>query len=78
MAKKLELEQALKELESLVEELESGDLPLEGALKKFERGVKLTRDAQTALSAAEQKIEVLLADAGLDEAPVPFEPEEDD
>jgi exodeoxyribonuclease VII small subunit len=54
------LEKSLEELEALVAKLEGGDLPLEQALKEFERGVKLTRQCQTALQEAEQKIEILL------------------
>jgi exodeoxyribonuclease VII small subunit len=54
------LEKSLEELEALVARLEGGDLPLEQALKEFERGVKLTRQCQTALQEAEQKIEILL------------------
>jgi len=62
--KKLNLEKSLADLEELVEELESGDLPLEKALKKFEEGIKLTRGCQAALKEAEQKVEVLLNSAG--------------
>ena len=58
--KTIDLEKALSDLEALVEELESGDLPLEKAMKKFEDGIKLTRSCQTALKDAEQKVEVLL------------------
>ena len=54
------LEKSLEELEALVVRLESGDLPLEQALKEFERGVKLTRQCQAALTEAEQKVEILL------------------
>ena len=50
-----------------VEELESGDLPLEVAMKKFEEGIKLTRGCQTALKEAEQKVEILLKSAGGEE-----------
>lgn len=63
-AKKFNLEKSLADLEELVEELESGDLPLEKAMKKFEEGIKLTRGCQTALKEAEQKVEVLLQNAG--------------
>jgi exodeoxyribonuclease VII small subunit len=62
--KKFNLEKALADLEELVEELESGDLPLEKAMKKFEDGIKLTRGCQTALKEAEQKVEILLKSAG--------------
>jgi exodeoxyribonuclease VII small subunit len=63
-AKKINLEKSLFDLEELVEELESGDLPLETAMKKFEEGIKLTRGCQTALKEAEQKVEILLKSAG--------------
>jgi exodeoxyribonuclease VII small subunit len=66
-AKKFNLEKALTDLEELVEELESGDLPLEKAMKKFEEGIKLTRGCQTALKEAEQKVEILLKSAGGEE-----------
>ena len=62
--KKINLEKSLADLETLVEELESGDLPLETAMKKFEEGIKLTRGCQVALKEAEQKVEILLKSAG--------------
>ena len=55
-----DFEQALAELEGLVERLEHGDLPLDEALKAFERGVALTRQCQSSLQAAQQKVEILL------------------
>ncbi|MED5420249.1 MAG: exodeoxyribonuclease VII small subunit [Pseudomonadota bacterium] len=58
--KKINLENSLANLESIVEELESGDLPLEKAMKKFEEGIKLTRGCQAALREAEQKVDILL------------------
>jgi len=66
-AKKINLEKSLADLEELVEELESGDLPLESAMKKFEEGIKLTRGCQAALKDAEQKVQILLKSAGGDE-----------
>ena len=65
--KKFNLEKSLAELEELVEELESGDLPLETAMKKFEEGIKLTRGCQAALKDAEQKVQILLQSAGEDD-----------
>ena len=53
-------EAALAQLESLVTRLESGDLPLDEALRTFERGVQLTRECQGALTAAQQKVQLLL------------------
>jgi exodeoxyribonuclease VII small subunit len=55
-----DLEKSLTQLEEIVQELEEGDLPLEQALKQFEKGVKLSRDCQTALRAAEQRVKILL------------------
>jgi exodeoxyribonuclease VII small subunit len=57
------LEDTLVELEQLVARLEEGELPLDKALKEFERGILLTRQCQGVLKEAEQKIEILLADA---------------
>jgi exodeoxyribonuclease VII small subunit len=62
--KNFDLEKSLSELEAIVEELESGDLPLEKAMQKFEQGIKLTRGCQSALKDAEQKVEILLKSAG--------------
>ena len=53
-------EQILQELEALVIQLESGDQPLDEALRSFERGVRLTRECQAALTAAQQKVQLLL------------------
>lgn len=53
-------EQTLAELEALVARLESGDLPLDEALRTFEQGVRLTRACQGALASAHQKVQVLL------------------
>ncbi|WP_260291392.1 exodeoxyribonuclease VII small subunit [Sedimenticola hydrogenitrophicus] len=65
-------EQALSELESLVETMEQGDLSLEESLKSFERGVALTRTCQQALKEAEQKIQIL-TDQRIDAEPEPFD-----
>ncbi|MCU4676837.1 exodeoxyribonuclease VII small subunit [Catenovulum sp. 2E275] len=56
----MSLETSMAELEQVVEQLESGDLPLEEALKQFERGVGLVRASQQKLDAAEQKIKILM------------------
>jgi exodeoxyribonuclease VII small subunit len=74
--KTINLEKALTDLEEIVEELESGDLPLEKAMKKFEEGIKLTRNCQAALKDAEQKVEILLKSAG-GESLEDFEVQED-
>jgi exodeoxyribonuclease VII small subunit len=69
--KPLDFESSLAELELLVERLEQGDLALDEALKCFERGVALTRQCQGALKAAQQKVEILLANNASAE-PEPF------
>ena len=74
----IDLEKALSDLETLVEELESGDLPLEKAMKKFEDGIKLTRSCQSALKDAEQKVEILLKSTGGEEMLEDFDVETDD
>lgn len=74
--KALNLEKSLEQLESLIDELESGDLPLDTAMKKFEEGVRLTRSCQTALKDAEQRVEILLKDSGGEEALRDFDVDE--
>jgi exodeoxyribonuclease VII small subunit len=64
---KFDFEKALKELEKLVENMEEGDMSLEDSMKQFERGVALTRSCQKALAEAEQKVQILLQNAGKDE-----------
>jgi exodeoxyribonuclease VII small subunit len=59
-----DFEQALAELETLVEKMEQGDLSLEESLQSFERGIQLTRNCQQALQAAEQKVQILLEKDG--------------
>ncbi|KYP95592.1 exodeoxyribonuclease VII small subunit [Sodalis-like endosymbiont of Proechinophthirus fluctus] len=69
-------ETALKELEQIINRLESGKLPLEQAFNEFEQGVQLARQGQKTLQQAEQRVQILLngtADAQL----TPFSPEND-
>ena len=54
------IEARLSELETILEELESGDLELDQALKRFEQGVKLSRECQKTLEDAEMKIKILM------------------
>lgn len=57
-------EEALHDLEGLVEKLETGDLPLEEALATFEEGVALLRYLNDQLTAVEKRVEVLTRDLG--------------
>jgi len=53
-------EDALEKLEGIVKKMESGDLPLDEALKTFEEGIKLIRFCQDKLDDAERRAEILL------------------
>lgn len=53
-------EESMSELETIVDDLEQGDLSLEDSMKLFERGLSLSQASQSKLSQAEQKIQILL------------------
>ncbi|KII76828.1 exodeoxyribonuclease VII small subunit [Vibrio renipiscarius] len=53
-------EATIDELDTIVEDLENGDLALDDALKKFERGIGLARAGQSKLNDAEQRVSILL------------------
>ena len=57
------IEQAMERLDKLVEEMESGELPLEKLITRYEEGVKLVRHCQEKLDAAEQRIKIITRDA---------------
>ena len=57
-------EKALKQLETLVEQLERGEDSLEDSLRRFEEGVALSRQCQEALKVAEQRVRVLIEGKG--------------
>jgi exodeoxyribonuclease VII small subunit len=59
MGSEKNFEQAISELEAIVNQLEKGDLPLEETLKKFEHGIQLSQFCQKTLDEAQQKIEHL-------------------
>ena len=67
-----DFEKSLEELESLVQQLESGDLNLDESLKQFKRGVELTRQCQQVLDQAQQQVEKLL-DVDDDSSAVAFD-----
>ena len=68
-------EAALKELEGIVKQLETGEAKLEESLMLFERGVKLTRFCSQKLDEADKKIELLVKDSQGQYKAIPFEPE---
>ena len=66
---KQRFEEALEQLEAIVDQLEGGDLSLEEALKKFEEGIKLSRFCQRKLNETEQKITTLLTETEIENHP---------
>ncbi len=60
----LSFEVGLQQLEAIVKEMESGELPLERALELFERGVKLSDACRKQLEDAETRVEILMKRAG--------------
>ncbi|MCI0446395.1 exodeoxyribonuclease VII small subunit [bacterium] len=69
-------EAALKELEGIVKQLETGEAKLEESLQLFERGIRLSRFCSQKLEEAEKKIEMLVKDSRGEYTAVPFEPED--
>lgn len=66
-------EAAMKRFEKVVEELESGDLPLEKSLKKFEEGIALSRFCSQKLEEIEAKVSQLVKDSKEGALEVPME-----
>ena len=71
MAKKT-FEQAIKQLEQIVQELESGDMPLEKAIKTFEEGIQLSKFCSEKLDETEKRITILMQGSDGELAEVPF------
>ena len=75
---KMTFELAMKQLEKIVQELESGDMPLEEAVKKFEEGINISKYCSEKLNESEKKITLLMKDSEsrkLSEIPFPTEDE---
>jgi exodeoxyribonuclease VII small subunit len=72
-----DFEAAIAELETIVKKLEEGDLPLEGSLALYERGVQLSRYCHARLEDAERRIEVLNERGELADAPAGLGDDED-
>ncbi|MDR3491641.1 MAG: exodeoxyribonuclease VII small subunit [Gammaproteobacteria bacterium] len=64
-----DLESSLTELNTLIEQMEKGELSLEQSLTRFERGVKLIKHCQKILTDAEQKVNILIGNDKL----IPYE-----
>lgn len=72
----LPFEEAMEKLESVVEQLESGDVPLEKAIQLFEQGMKLSQICGAKLERLEQQVEILVQENG-DWVKKPFQTEEE-
>lgn len=73
----LDFEQSLKALETLVQQMEQGELTLQQSLEAFEEGVKLTRACQQQLETAEQRVQILVEKNG-EVTATPLDPEVDE
>lgn len=63
-------EQSMAELEVIVKQLETGEVPLEQALEQFQKGIVLSKQCQDTLSKAEETLTKIMSDEGKE---VPFE-----
>jgi exodeoxyribonuclease VII small subunit len=70
---KRNFESSLKELESIVEKLEKGEISLEESLGLYEQGITLVKFCNSQLNAAEKKIEILQKELDSQMKAVPFE-----
>ena len=73
----VDFEQSLRSLEEIVRKMEQGELTLEKSLEAFEEGVRLTRNCQTALQKAEQKVNILVKNSDGEFSPADFNPNSD-
>ena len=71
----LSFENAITRLETIVEEMESDQLPLEDLIVRYEEGIKLVKVCEERLQAAEKRIEIITKNAGGKPKLAPFEPE---
>lgn len=71
------IETTLLKLEQILQRMESEEQPLEASLADFEEGISLTRQAQTMLREAEQKVQLLTENGAGEPQATPFAPAED-
>ena len=64
MTKELKFEEMMKKLEAIADDLESGEMPLDESLKKYEEGVKLLRLCRKRLDETKRKVEMLVKKGG--------------
>lgn len=61
---RFDFETSIEQLETIVNEMETGELSLEAAMQQFEKGVQLTQQCHKTLEQAEQKVKILLEKQG--------------
>ncbi len=74
----VKFEYAMARLETIVAELEKGDLPLDDSLKIFEEGIRLSKTCLKMLEDAERKVEILVQDKDGKKRIQAFSPSEDE
>ena len=74
--KKLSFEEQLAALESLISAMESGAMPLEESMKRYEEGMKLAGSLEKELHAAAQRLTVLRQNDAGEDVEVPMEEDE--
>lgn len=67
MEKKLNFEEAIKQLAEIVKSLESGEVPLDESIALYEKGMKLSKQCAELLENAEQKVRFLQQNEGLND-----------
>jgi len=75
--RKERFEDTFKKLETIVNKLEGGDLPLEETMKLFEEGMRLSRLCSERLAEVQKRVEILLKTEGGELKPQPFSFEEE-
>jgi exodeoxyribonuclease VII small subunit len=73
--KKLTFEDAMIQLEEIVEKLEQGDVPLEESIDLYQQGMKLSKLCHTKLKNVEKKMDTIMHEDGKEE---PFVIQEED
>ena len=69
----MSFEDAMRELEGVVDRLERGDVPLEDSIKLYERGAELKKRCETKLKEAEEKVAAITLDSGTPTGTTPVE-----
>lgn len=59
MPKKITIEESFASLDAIIEELQNGDLTLEESFQKYEEGMKLIKNCNTAINKVEKKLDVI-------------------